>query len=338
MSSSEEEEEEHKSSEEAEESDPESEEEQAPDDPLKLQPPTFSLPDDDEYELWTIRMPISVDHSALDGIKLSLDKKQLGMIESGSEKFGVVLGDAFENESFRVLVEDDNGLMIPSNVPFAKHLNLVHGDAIKEIPETDLAPGIERAPAPADPVRKAYSVVPQKAGLKRRWMPNGVPPAASRTDTAQYLMAGLVEFHTKNVQKSATEIKDVSPVKSPPPKRRRKSLVDDDSDDDLILTQESTTRTPTSRKIKVEAEDVEEKAQKKKSATKVKKENDEEPETKQSAKKVKKEDGGEDEKKQSAKKAKKDAKQDEKEQKKLLKKEEKKSEKKAKKEKRKSKE
>lgn len=290
MSSSEEEE--NHSNDEAEDSVQESEDGQLPDDPLKLHPTTFALPDNDEdYELWTIRMPVSVDHTALHGIKLSLDKKLFGMIQSGDQKFGVVSGDAFENESFRVLVEADDNFMIPASVPFAKHLNLMHADAIKEIPQTDLAPGIDRAPTPVDAVRKAYSLVPPKSGLKRRWMPSGAPPALSKTKEAKQLIQGLVDYHSCNARKGTSlvveEIKDATPIKSPSVKRNVEILPGDVDDDGMLLTQENAT--PTKRKFNLE-EDVDgNESGKMTSRAKVKKEADDDSILRRSAKKAKKE-------------------------------------------------
>ena len=309
MSSSEGVDESHASGE-SDDSDAESVEAETQNDPLRLPPSSFSMPADDaDYELWTIRMPVSVDHTSLHGTKLSLDKKILGMIQSGGQKYGVTFGEAFENESFRVLVEGENKFMIPAGVPFAKHLNVAHYDAIKEISQTDLAPGVDRAPTPIDPIRKAYSVVPQKTGLKRRWMPSGVPPAATQTKKAQDFMEGLLEYHARHVHKGTmsgvTEMKDASPIKSPPPKPKRRKDLNDADDHDQLLTQENPT--PTRRKIKLETvlneKETEEKGNGSSMTLKKEPSIDDDSEAKRSAKKAKKE----------AKKAKKEAKKAKKE-------------------------
>ena len=226
------------SSEGSDDSDAESEEEEEQVDPLKLPPSSFSLPDGHQtYELWTIRMPVSVDHTVLNGVKLSLDNKVLGMVDSGDSKYGLVFGESSENESFRVLVEHDKKFMIPTNTPFAKHLNVVLADVIKEIPDTELAPGVDRAPTPIDPLRKAYSVVHQKQGLKRRWMPSGIPAALSKSDNkSQHIVQGLQDDHarqsTKGATSSFTEIKDASPIVSPPKKKKRHRDSARSNDDD----------------------------------------------------------------------------------------------------------
>lgn len=246
-------------------SDDDEEEEAVVEDPLQLDPPTFALPAGDDIELWSIRMPISVDHEALNGMKFSVDKKNMGSLKSSKgEKYGVVLGDTFESDSFRLLVEDGD-FLVPSDVTFTKHLNIIHADAVNVVKQTDLAPGIDRAPKPVDPVRKAYSVVPQKSGLKRRWMPPGLPPTedVSRTEKAKKLITGLSIIHRSNAQKSnreVVEMEDASPA--PTSKRRRKKEESEENDEQ-------------NGSVKIEAED--EKARKaakkaKKEAKKAKKE------------------------------------------------------------------
>lgn len=287
-----------RASEDSDDSDAESEEAQAEDDPLTLPPSSFSLPDDDDdedadYELWTIRMPVCVDHTALHGTQLSLDKKILGMIQSGGQKFGLILGEAFENDSFRVLVEGDNKYMVPASVPFAKHLNVAHYDAIKQVHQIDLAPGFDRAPTPIDPICRAYSVVPQKSGLKRRWMPSGVPPVATQTQKAQDFMEGLVEYHARHVntgaQSRGTEITDASPIKSPPPKLKKKQNLKQVDDSDQPLTQEDSP--PSRKKLKLENDSDESRRKETLPSIKVEEEpsHEDDSEAKRIAKKAKKE-------------------------------------------------
>ena len=103
-------------------------------------------------------------------------------------------GHQVENESFRVLVpykdgddesedeDNDNNnkkqFLAPANAPFQRHINVV--SVVEEVSETKLAPGMETAPKPnlvtrgiPHQMRRAYQHVPQKTGLKRRWMPLG---------------------------------------------------------------------------------------------------------------------------------------------------------------------
>ena len=105
-------------------------------------------------------------------------------------------GHKVENESFRVLMErkeddsDDESdelaaskskkkkFLSPVNAAFQRHINVV--SALEVVPETKLAPGTSTAPVPdlvtrgvQHQMRQAYKHVPQKTGLKRRWMPLG---------------------------------------------------------------------------------------------------------------------------------------------------------------------
>ena len=106
-------------------------------------------------------------------------------------------GQKVENESFRVLVqhkgedsddedeEEENNesnkkkkFLSPANAPFQRHVNVVA--ALEDVSETKLAPGTLTAPKPdlvtrgiQHKMRRAYQHVPQKTGLKRRWMPLG---------------------------------------------------------------------------------------------------------------------------------------------------------------------
>jgi hypothetical protein len=155
----------------------------------------------------------------------------MGIFKHDKQTYGLILGDSTETESFRVLVEEGDYL-VPSKLAFARHIHAVHQDALEEIVETDLAPGIDRAPQPVDPVRKAYDVVPQKAGLKRRWTPMGVPDTGelSHTNKAQKLIRGMTEFHERRVKLvrdvgKAFQEKDKTSVNSPDLQRKRKRTI-----------------------------------------------------------------------------------------------------------------
>jgi hypothetical protein len=135
----------------------------------------------------------------------------------------MTLGDTFENDTFRVLEplsgrkkknqrgdddgsdsasasdsDDDNPnkkrkendkdlddevmkkLLRPSSKPFTRHFNVLK--AFTHMSETQMAP--LNGPDPIDPMRHAYEPIPQRMGLKRRWMPFGVkkPIPARSTD------------------------------------------------------------------------------------------------------------------------------------------------------------
>lgn len=111
------------------------------------------------------------------------------------ENYTMRWGHKVENESFRVLVpnndddddmdddddDDDNKkkkFLSPANATFQRHINVA--SVVEEVSETKLAPGRESAPTPdlvtrgiQHSMRRAYKHVPQKTGLKRRWMPLG---------------------------------------------------------------------------------------------------------------------------------------------------------------------
>jgi len=149
-------------------------------DPNRLTPPSFELPDNmDDYELWTVRLPSSVNVESLQGVELDMSRSaSLGTFQADDADYTLSRGAAFENEQFRLLLRDDNFLRAHER-PFDGHVNV--NAAIGDMVDTELAPRLETAPTPADTIRRSYSHVPQVSGLKRRWMPPGggsVPPAA----------------------------------------------------------------------------------------------------------------------------------------------------------------
>ena len=152
-------------------------------DSLRLDPPTFSLPDSGEYEVWTIRMPREMDIAALNGIKLDVANNILGHFQSkNDESYGLVMGPSIENETFRILVpsSSDPMMLVPSQSGFDRHVTVVHQNAIQT--ETEVAPRVETAPSPHCLVRHAYSHVPQKKGMKRRWNMPGCGGSSTLTD------------------------------------------------------------------------------------------------------------------------------------------------------------
>lgn len=130
-------------------------------------PPTFSIPSSsssDKFELWSIRVPQSLDLSTLDGMTLSLSsleqsqsKKKsstLPVIRIGDTPMGLLEGHALEVETLRVLLpsfkqqpqtpkngnhdsedsaedddddEDSSGhhTMVPMNQSFQRHFQLL---------------------------------------------------------------------------------------------------------------------------------------------------------------------------------------------------------------------
>jgi DNA-directed RNA polymerase I subunit RPA34.5 len=153
------------------------------DDPSSLRTldiPSFALPlNEDRYELWTIRMPSAVNFSDIHNMSFHLanDDSQTILpqntfaLKDGS-KYAFQSGHPVENESFRLLLptstsDDDEKLMVTSRSTFQKHFNVVL------VPATN-----DESAAPSTALehshrRRAYAPVPQKTGLKRRWLPFG---------------------------------------------------------------------------------------------------------------------------------------------------------------------
>jgi hypothetical protein len=148
-------------------------------DRLTLSPPTFPLPDDmDDYELWTVRLPSSLNIESLQGVEL--DTKKLGRFQAENIDYGMTYGHAVENEHFRLLVRNGDYLH-PHDQPFDRHVNVVDASSLKDTVDTELAPRLEMAPPTVDAVRKSYSHIPQASGLKRRWMPPGASAPSTVT-------------------------------------------------------------------------------------------------------------------------------------------------------------
>jgi len=157
---------------------------------------------DSRYELWTVRIPSDVNVSDLDGVEFDLEaiterKTGAGGMKIQEGKFVIDRGETVEHETFRVLVpsgdddsssssSDDDDLqsdtnqtknfLHPSSKGFSRHFN-IHKNLLSRKSETELAPA--KGPDPVgDTLRHAYCPIPQRKGLKRRWMPLGNPQTA----------------------------------------------------------------------------------------------------------------------------------------------------------------
>jgi hypothetical protein len=165
---------------------------------LTLDPPAFTLEDENpDLEIFTFRMPSRIPLNSLDKLEFDLSGTKPCTFQAGDAKYKLQLGTAVENESFRVLVpkakakkaddkdsddsddddDDDEKYLQPASIIFSRHFNVLA--TTKELNERTIAPHQDKAPANVDPMFRAYSHVPQKTGLKRRWMPLGVPVAAA---------------------------------------------------------------------------------------------------------------------------------------------------------------
>jgi hypothetical protein len=167
-------------------------------------------------ELWTFRLPVGLNVSALEGVEIRLDDDGWqGRFRAGvpETEYQVAAGCSTENETFRVLVpaasksddlttrrkkdsdsdegsdddddedsDDSSGkgdgrkdaktklFLYPAPKPFRRHFNVTK--TFPKRSEMELAPS--EGPEPLDPMRHSYAPIPQRSGLKRRWMPQGV--------------------------------------------------------------------------------------------------------------------------------------------------------------------
>jgi len=184
----------------------------------------YNAVDSDRYELWSIRLPVNITAQELNGRQLSIpvsskaclsgeaipaaasnntkeSTKPISFVNKKGETYTLRWGQTKDNESFRLLLrhrerngQDDDAnnttnYMMPVNIPFQRHINAA--SFLEETAETKLAPGIDTAPRPnlttgdtTFQMRKAYETVPQKTGLKRRWMPSGSVGAAAQEEHA----------------------------------------------------------------------------------------------------------------------------------------------------------
>ena len=199
---------------------------------LDLPDPEFSLEKDNpNLELWTFRLPTHIPICALNNLKMEniLSSKQqhqsggnisTAKFQHNGKSYHLLLSDTLvENESFRVLTPkekdgsdegDDNDVLNPCSKPFSKHFNVLAD--VPELSETKLAPR-EGPPAQDDTMRSAYRHVPQRAGLKRRWMPLGT-----------------------KLEKNEEE------VVSPPPTKRMKTDSTDSSAPNTVTDKNSSTK------------------------------------------------------------------------------------------------
>mmetsp|Transcript_7948 Transcript_7948/g.11471 ORF Transcript_7948/g.11471 Transcript_7948/m.11471 type:complete len:268 (+) Transcript_7948:25-828(+) len=181
-------------------------------DPLLLDPPKSCLPenwDDSRYELWSIRLPKTMDVQSLNGATLTNGGGDtepgviLGTVKNkDDEEYALVNGHPTENQSFRILEPEQSEkqsvgqnysiYLVPSSKGFDRHVNITKADCTKDLVWTDLAPRMERAPKPKEKMIHAYSPIPQVSGLKRRWMPMGtkVPENLQTEKTLKRIRTG----------------------------------------------------------------------------------------------------------------------------------------------------
>ena len=190
---------------------------------------------DSNFELWTFRVPSEMNIKDLHGVELVLngDNKK-STIQQINDKFTLKQGESVENHNFRVLVNGNNGsgkdddsnsssssssdsddddddkttnttapkyLLHPSSKTFTRHFN-VNSALYTKKTEMELAPRNGPKPSFANDgtkLRHAYSSIPQRTGMKRRWMPLGVP----KTKAKEIPISLMENISTKNDSKNA---------------------------------------------------------------------------------------------------------------------------------------
>ena len=178
-------------------------------DPLRLDPPSFSLPNSGDFQVWSVRMPKDMDISSLHGVELDLTNSVLGHFKSKEDdEYGLTVGNPTEIESFRWLLSLDKKTLVPSKVGFDRHINIVHMSVLRDRLETDVAPRIEMAPVPDCLVRYAYTSVPQRTNLKRRWNMPG-----SRSSLSE--VTAIDDTNGPNHKRANHESENLPPLSTP---------------------------------------------------------------------------------------------------------------------------
>ena len=191
--------------------------------------------DADRYELVTFRIPVDVKLSDLNGITIDLSKLSGSGMPIQDGKFVLSQGDKNENETFRVLVPDNKTtddssdsdsdsddqsdskfLLHPSQKAFSHHFNLTKNSLVKKS-ETELAPSVGPEPVGCT-LKHSYSHIPQRKGLKRRWMPLGNKQGAIAI-SPQLVTMKYSKATSKN--EDAESVEEATPTKPETKKRRR---------------------------------------------------------------------------------------------------------------------
>jgi hypothetical protein len=190
--------------------------------------------------MWTFRLPTKIPISALNNVQIDVSSNnKIAKFQHKGNDYQLLLGVddndvTDETESFRVLVpkpktiEDDDDdddddddeqqqrkasyLQLCAK-GFSKHFNVLAD--LPELTETQLAP--REGPPARDYMFHAYEPVKQRTGLKRRWMPLGVPSPATSTIPSK---ASVVK--TETVDDDDDDDDSASSSSSPSPTKRIK--------------------------------------------------------------------------------------------------------------------
>lgn len=202
-----------------------------------LEPSIFALPEDYEespqdYEIWSIKVPVKFDMSCLNNIEFQFDlsekqskgkEKAVTNFEVNDTKYSMIQGNKDEVKTFRILtrVDEDEKEMIPSNVTFDKHYSIVE-TTNANVADVDLAPSNERAVGvdmKTMQMRIPYVPIPQKTGLKRRW--NMMGANAQYTAPIKKENDAAIETPSKSVERSKKQKKEKKPEKKSKKKKSK---------------------------------------------------------------------------------------------------------------------
>ncbi len=261
---------------------------------LQLDPPNFTIEEENnDLELWTFRLPVSLPVSALHDVTLSIDSNTTTTFKANGQEYRIQVGDIEEMESFRVLVPQDQedkgdnsssdsdddddddddkqekeqskkGTLRPCRLGFSKHFQVLAN--ISTLTESQLAP--RNGPPPEDKMRHAYAPIAQRTGLKRRWMPLGAQPSQDDIKQNNSLTPATIKNEKTNHVKRDND--------SQPPRKRIKQN-EGASDDSDSSSEDDKNLSKTERKAKRAEKKAAKKAKKeakraKKAAKKAKKE------------------------------------------------------------------
>jgi len=196
---------------------------------LHVDRPEFDIDESNEdIELWSIRVPRRFATKSLDGLELELDSgKPVAFTGEDGTKYLLEEGETAGRDCFRALIpwdgdekkkkkketakdledsdsgsddddddddednkeeaEEDKGYNLqPTCKPFVRHFDVI----VDYDRQTDRQVAPLKGPEPADKMRHAYAPVPQRTGLKRRWMPPGTKPVPRETKPITYVPYG----------------------------------------------------------------------------------------------------------------------------------------------------
>jgi hypothetical protein len=231
---------------------------------LHVDRPDFDFDESNEdIELWTVRVPRRFPTKSLGGLVIELDSgKPVAFTAEDGNKYLLEEGEKDGRDCFRALIPwdgdkkkkdkdikdsddddsdddddddeeetDDKGYNLqPTCRPFVRHFDVVADYERK----TDRQVAPLKGPEPVDRMRHAYAPVPQRTGLKRRWMPPGAKPVERETKPITYVPYGKSEPDSPQEDDSANDDSDddVESRTTTPRKRQKEAVGTDNSKED----------------------------------------------------------------------------------------------------------